>query len=98
MPEKFDEIEIRRHVKMKSAAGQIDVHCKDSLVGAWISKGKKSIGVVAERDMVYVCFYDDTGSQRVPVALTTRGIQIPDATGKAEFFEWSKVADLLRKV
>lgn len=98
MPEKFEEVEIGRHVKMKSAAGQIDIHCKDSLVGAWITKGKKSIGIVSERDMIYVCLYDDTGLQKLPVALTTKGIQIPDAAGKAEFFDWSKVAEALRKV
>jgi hypothetical protein len=47
--------------------------------------------------MVYVCLYDDQNAQKIPVALTTKGIQIPDQNGKPEFFEWSKLAEVLRK-
>lgn len=98
MPQSFDEVEVTRHVKMKSAAGQIDLHCKESLVGAWIRKGKKSICLVAEKDSVYVGFYGDTGGLgSLPVAMTTEGIQIPNAHGKPEFFPWSRLADVLRK-
>jgi hypothetical protein len=97
MPEKIEELEVGRHVKMRSKAGGIDVHCSDTICGAWLTKGRKSIGIVSERDMVYVCLYDDQNAQKLPVALTTKGIQIPDENGKPEFFEWSKLAEVLRK-
>jgi hypothetical protein len=82
---------------MRSKAGGIDVHCSDKICGAWITRGDQSIGVVAELGQLYVCLYDDTTTQKVPVALTTKGIQIPAENGKVEFFEWSKLAEVLRK-
>ena len=97
MPEKIEELEVGRHVKMRSKAGGIDVHCSATICGAWITKDEQSIGVVAELGQLYVCLYDDTRKQKVPVALTTKGIQIPGSNGKVEFFDWAKVAEVLRK-
>ena len=95
--EQFEEVQVDRHIKLKSKAGQIDAHASDSICGAWIGKGKKQIGVVSERDMVYICLWGDKGKDKFPVALTPAGIQIPTADGKPEFFEWSRLAEVLRK-
>lgn len=96
MPETIDELEVNKHVRMKSNAGSIDVHCSDSVCGAWITRAEKSIGIVSDRGMLYVCLYDDRHTQKLPVALTTKGLQIPDEKGKPEFFEWSRLAEVLR--
>ena len=97
MPDRIEELEVGRHIKMRSKAGGIDVHCSDKILGAWLTKGRTSIGIVSERGMLYISLYDDQNAQKLPVALTTKGIQIPDQNGKPEFFEWSKLAEVLRK-
>lgn len=95
MPETVDELEVKKHVRMKSKMGRIDVHCSDTVCGAWLTDGKNSIGVIADRTGVAICIYG-SGSA-IPVALTTRGLQIPKKDGGVEFFDWARLAEVLRK-
>ena len=97
MPETVDELEVKKHVRMRSAAGTINVHCSDKIVGAWIGTGKRQIGVVAEKGQVFVCFNNNMARNAVPVALTTEGLQIPSQHGGVEVFPWSRLAEVLRK-
>jgi len=95
MSEKVDELEVKKHIRMKSKMGSIDVHCSDTVCGAWVTDGKNTIGVMADRNQLCIALYGDRSS--IPIAMTTKGIQIPGEHEKVEFFEWSRLAEMLRK-
>lgn len=94
MPEFIDELEVKKHVRMKSELGSIDVHCSDKTIGAWLSSDGKSIGVC--KDNSELCIAIHTKGKAFPdVAITTVGLQLLNANGKPVVFTWS---DVLKKL
>ena len=96
MPEKVDELEVERHVRMKSQLGSIDVHCSDSKVGAWITKGNQCCGIAIQQSgLIALCFYDNMKNAKPIMAMSIVGIQLCDEGGKPRVIPW---ADVLRKL
>lgn len=94
MPEFIDELEVKKHVRMKSELGSIDVHCSDSRIGAWLSSEGDSIGVFKCGNKFSIAIYAKETTRPV-VALTTVGLQLLDVKGNPVVFTWS---DVLKKL
>ncbi len=79
MPEKFDEVQVEKHFKMKSGSGSIEMHCSESVTGIWLNsagRGPKVIGIVAQKGRdPYVCVYTD--GKELPFAISAAGVQVP---------------------
>ena len=92
MPEEVDELDVKRHIRMKSKLGSIDVHCSGSTVGAWLTYEKQSCGIsIHPGGVIGLCLYDDT-KKAVPImALSTVGLQLRDEGGKPKVIPWSDV-------
>jgi hypothetical protein len=102
MPEKFDEVQVEKHFKMKSGCGSIEMHCSESVVGIWLSSsfgGKEQpIGIVAERGKPpYICVY--TKGKKLPFAIHGEGIQVPGAgaNDNPTFLSFDELSILAKK-
>ena len=85
-----DELRVKRHVKMSSKLGTIDVHASDSTLGAWIGNGKKCVGIHEQSGEIHVVVYDDM--KQLPVAaIGTTGLQLRDKHGKPRLLSWLEV-------
>lgn len=71
-----DQLKVDRHIKLKSSIGKIDVHCSDTVCGAWLTAGNTSASVYVERDGgATIALYPKSGG--VPFAISKHGIQLP---------------------
>jgi hypothetical protein len=108
----LDELRVRKHVKVQSKVGKIDVHASDSVLGVWVSAGPDSrpeydtVAVVCDRGHApYICVYPSRGFRnadvrtppvQLPVAISGAGIQIPHPDGTASRISWTEVSQLVR--
>lgn len=88
--EQVEELRVKRHVKLSSKLGTIDIHSSDNTLGAWIGNGEKCVGIHEQRGEFHVVVYDDM--KRLPVAaIGTTGIQLRDKKGKPKLISWLEV-------
>jgi hypothetical protein len=85
-----EELRVKRHVKLSSKLGTVDVHASDSTLGAWIGNGKRCVGIHEQRGEFHVVVYDDM--KQLPVAaIGTTGIQLRDKNGQPRLLSWLEV-------
>ena len=93
-----DQLKVDRHIKLKSSIGKIDVHCSDTVCGAWLTAGNTSASVYVERDGgATIALYPD--QKGFPFAITKHGIQLPTDSTKDRpvFVSWDKLKEIAGK-
>lgn len=71
-----DQLQVGKHLRMKSPIGSIDVHSSGNVLGAWLKCGDSTACVYAtEREGAVIALYPK--SRGLPFAISKHGVQLP---------------------
>jgi len=97
-----DELQVKRHVKMQSPLGRLDVHASANALGVWMKpagmKGSNGqFGCFIQGGNVCLAWYPTEGA-KLPNAITTVGVQLVKADGTPMIIPFTKLAELAELV
>ena len=105
-PVEFDEVVVKKHIKLKSKLGQIDVHCSDNTVGVWLSKAENdadscvAAAYVCKRNGPVIAIYPDKktfkAKNTLPFAISGHGLQVPHVDGTVTHLSFAEISDIVK--
>jgi hypothetical protein len=100
---KVDQLEVGKHVKIRSPLGGIDVHASETSLGVWMTPAgvktpEQSLSIHIQRGVPpAICIWPSFKS-KYPFAISANGLQVVKEDGTTRILPLARIAEIVDKL